>query len=58
VSSMNAQEKAERYLKDQAKIIKKYGGTAKLHGEKYKEAVSATKRTFQLMSNAREVVVK
>jgi hypothetical protein len=55
---MDAQQKAERYLKDQARIIRKYGGAAKLHGDKYKEAVSATKRTFQLMSKSQEIVAK
>lgn len=58
MSSADARQKAEQYINAQAKIIKKYGKAPKLYGAKYKEAVSATMRTFQMMSASREVVAK
>ena len=52
MTSTDAKKKAEQYLKDQAEIIRKYGGVAKLKGEKYKEAVNETTRTFEILASA------
>ncbi len=50
MSSKQAKQTAERYLKEQAEIIKKYGGTPKLSGERYREALAETQKTFQALS--------
>jgi hypothetical protein len=52
-STTDAKKKAEQYLRDQAEIIRKYGGVPKLRGEKYKEAVNDTTRTFKMLASAR-----
>jgi len=54
MSSRDAKKKAEQYLRDQAKIIGKYGIRPKLSGERYKEAVSHAKRTFEVLSGSLE----
>jgi hypothetical protein len=52
MSSQDAKKAAEQYIREQAKIMQKYGSSPKLHGERYREAVNDTKRTFELLSNA------
>lgn len=51
MSSTESQKKAEQFLRDQAKIIEKYGRSPKLKGEKYRAAVKETKRIFELISH-------
>lgn len=58
MASSAAKKKAEQYLRDQAKIISKYGNPPKLHGEKYKEALSQTQRTFEILSETHESSTK
>ncbi|HET9285449.1 MAG TPA: hypothetical protein VFR24_26150 [Candidatus Angelobacter sp.] len=53
MSSQEAKKAAEQYLKDQAKIMEKYGSSPKLQGDRYREAVNSTTRTFQVLSNTR-----
>ena len=50
MSSTDAKAKAVQYLKEQAKIIEKYGAAPKLRGEKYKAALIDTKRTFEVLA--------
>jgi len=40
MSGRDAKKLAEEYLKQQAKIMEKYGQAPKLHGERYREASS------------------
>jgi hypothetical protein len=44
---------AARYLKDQAKIMRKYGETPKLSGKRYAAAVKMTANTFETIASAR-----
>lgn len=44
---------AEQYLKEQAKIIGKYGDPPRLHGDKYREALAETKKAFTVISASR-----
>lgn len=53
MSPIDAKKKAEQYLRDQAKIIGRYGKAPKLHGDKYNEAVTDTERTFKLLATPR-----
>lgn len=52
MSSQEAKKAAEQYIKDQAKIMEKYGSSPKLQGNRYREAVNNTTRTFEMLSNA------
>lgn len=54
MSASEAKKKAEQYLREQAEIIRKHGGVAKLRGQKYKEAVSETTRTFEMLASAHQ----
>jgi hypothetical protein len=58
MSSNEAKRKAEQYLRDQAKIIGRYGKAPKLHGAKYDEAVTDTERTFKLLALSRTLNTK
>jgi hypothetical protein len=58
MSGRDAKKLAEEYLKQQAKIMEKYGQAPKLHGERYREAVIETKRTIQALSAARSAKEK
>jgi hypothetical protein len=51
MDTQSAKKKAEQYLREQAEIIRKYGGVAKLRGPKYKEAVSDTTRAFESITS-------
>ena len=53
MSSKQAKQAAEEYLKEQAKIIGKYGAAPKLSGDRYREALNDTQRTFQTISDSR-----
>ena len=53
MSSQDAKKAAEQYLRDQAKIMEKYGSSPKLQGDRYREAVNDTRRTFEMLSNAK-----
>jgi hypothetical protein len=53
MSSQDAKKAAEQYLRDQAKIMEKYGSAPKLQGDRYREAVNDTTRAFKALSNAR-----
>jgi hypothetical protein len=50
----HADQIAARYLKEQADIIKKYGDAPQLSGERYDHAVSATRKTFEAISRAKD----
>ncbi len=50
MTTKKATSLATRYLRDQAKIMKKYGETAKLSGKRYDSAVKNVARTFETMS--------
>jgi hypothetical protein len=53
-----AKEIAEQYLREQAKIIGKYGHAPKLSGDRYREALSDTQKIFQALSTSPEVKSK
>ena len=53
MSSKEAKQFAERYLKEQAQIIAKYGQTPRLNGDRYKEALADTRKTFETLSAGR-----
>jgi len=53
MSESKAEKIAAKYLKDQAKIIAKYGEAPKLSGDSYQEAKSDAARTFQLLSSSK-----
>ena len=53
MSPSEAKKNAEQFLKDQAKIIKKYGEAPKLSGAGYKAALTETTRTFQSLSTSK-----
>ena len=50
MSDSQAKQFATKYLKEQAQIIAKYGSAPKLSGERFKQAVTETQRTFQTLS--------
>lgn len=43
---------AQKFLEDQAAIIKKHGHTPKLSGPKFQRAVSDTRKTFETLRTA------
>jgi hypothetical protein len=53
MSARKAQQVATQYLRDQAKIISKYGDAPRLSGDRYKEALADTKKTFKVLSSNR-----
>ena len=53
MSTKQAKEIAEQYLREQAKIIAKYGSAPKLSGDRYREALSETQKTFQALSTSK-----
>lgn len=50
MSRKDAKTLAQQYLKKQAQIIQKYGQAPKLHGDRYQEALTETKKTFEALS--------
>ncbi len=54
MSPSEARKNAEQFLKDQAKIIKKYGEAPKLSGAGYKAALNQTTKTFQSLSTSKK----
>jgi hypothetical protein len=44
---------AKRYLRDQAKIMTKYGETPKLSGKRYEAAVQSAARTFETIASSK-----
>jgi len=54
MSNKQAKEIAERYLREQAEIIGKYGNAPKLSGDRYREALSDTQKAFQAISAPRQ----
>ena len=46
MSPKDAKKNAQEFLKNQAAIIKKYGGTPKLSGEAYRSALNEVAKTF------------
>jgi hypothetical protein len=54
MSASEAKKMAEEYLKEQARIIEQYGAAPKLRGDRYKEAVSETQKTFQTLRASSE----
>lgn len=53
MATKKAQSVATRYLREQAKIMKKYGETPKLSGKRYAAAVKTTASTFETIASAR-----
>jgi len=53
MSTKQAKQAAEQFLRDSAKIMGKYGEEPKLSGDRYREVLAATQRTFQSLSNNR-----
>jgi hypothetical protein len=53
MSNKHAKKIAEQYLKEQATIIGKYGAAPKLSGDRYREALNDTQKTFQTLSTSR-----
>jgi hypothetical protein len=54
MSNKQAKEMAQQFLKEQAKIIGKYGTAPKLTGDRYQEALTETHRVFQSLSAQRD----
>ena len=52
MASSEVKKIAENFLKDQAKIIQKYGHTPKLSGDRYKQVMDDTKKTFEMLKAA------
>jgi hypothetical protein len=46
---------AQDFLKDEAEIIRKYGHSPKMSGQKFQRVVNATKRTFDNLKTATRV---
>lgn len=53
MSGKEAKQNAERFLKEQAEIMRKYGDAPKLRGAEYKSALEQTAKTFQALSETR-----
>jgi len=53
MSDSQAKQAAQQFLRDSAKIMGKYGAEPKLSGDRYKEALEGTKKTFQTLSSSR-----
>lgn len=51
MATKKAQSVATRYLREQAKIMRKYGEAPKLSGKRYAAAVKTTARTFETISS-------
>lgn len=58
MSKAQAAKTAEKYLRDQAAIMKKYGDAPKLYGPRYAAAKNATTHTFQTISSTKMRSVK
>jgi hypothetical protein len=52
MSAKEAKKLAQEYIKEQARIMRKYGPAPKLSGERYQEAVHDTQRIIQTLSSA------
>ena len=52
MSRSEAKKNATQFLREQARIIGKYGKAPKLSGEKYQAALRGTAKTFQSLSTA------
>jgi hypothetical protein len=50
MSTKQAKQTAEQFLRESAKIIGKYGEEPKLSGERYREVLAETQRAFQSLS--------
>jgi hypothetical protein len=53
MSTKQAKQAAEDFLRESAKIIGKYGEEPKLSGDRYKRVLAETQKTFQTLSTAR-----
>jgi hypothetical protein len=53
MSNREAKQNAERFLKEQAAIMKRHGDTPKMSGDVYKTALVQTTKTFQSLSEAK-----
>ena len=54
MSSKQAKQAAEQFLRDSAEIMGKYGQEPKLSGKRYEEVLAETQRTFQALSGQNE----
>jgi hypothetical protein len=50
MSTKQAKQTAEQFLRESAKIIGKYGEEPKLSGERYRRILAETQKTFQSLS--------
>lgn len=46
----DAHSVAERFIRDQFKIMKKHGGTPKLDEDEYRRLVTDAEKTFQMLA--------
>jgi hypothetical protein len=50
MSAKQAKQAAEQFLRESAQIIGKYGEEPKLSGDRYKQVLAETQKTFQSLS--------
>jgi hypothetical protein len=54
MSAKQAKQAAKQFLRESAKIIGKYGEEPKLSGDRYKQVLAETQKTFQSISAAQK----